>query len=348
MEVDFRTTKADYHAFYTYYFFRRNVGWRILVLVVGSLWIGDFRSSDQPFYIGTYLLHALIAAVVISLLYVVPYGAAVLRLIRQTKATGVTERSFIITLNPDGFSVLSPGAEAKFWRWESVRTADSGGGYVFISLFHRMLYLVPRHFFLSENDADNFTGFIRNGIEKVRGDSERSRNLRARRLRWWGLVGFVPNFGVIAGLILIFKGIFQFRDRWLVVIGGADILFTVVFWFAITRWEMNSGAFTDLWTKMSQDQLNSLFRDIEFYKFQHGVYPDSLPQVAGLHGNVWINDPFQNHRGEKRALNYFYEKVGNKYWLFSVGPDHQPFTKDDIFPQLEPADTAKFGLLLRR
>jgi hypothetical protein len=99
---------------------------------------------------------------------------------------------------------------------------------------------------------------------------------------------------------------------------------------------------------MSQDQLNSLFRDIEFYKFQHGVYPDSLPQVAALHGNVWINDPFQNRRGGEKAANYFYEKVGNKYWLFSVGPDHQPFTKDDIFPQLEPADTAKFGLLLRR
>jgi hypothetical protein len=39
------------------------------------------------------LLHALIAAVVIALLHVVPYGAAVLRLIRQTKASGVTERS---------------------------------------------------------------------------------------------------------------------------------------------------------------------------------------------------------------------------------------------------------------
>src|SRR6185437_8989998 len=222
-------------------------------------------------------------------------------------------------------------------------------GYVFILLFNRRVHLIPRHFFLSENDADNFTGFIRNGIEKVRRNSDRSRKLRARRLRWWGLVGFVPNFGVIAGLILFFKGIFQFKDRWLVVIGVADVLFTVVFWFVFTRWEMNSGTFTVLWTKMSQDQVNSLFRDIEFYKIQHGAYPDSLSQIARLlDKNVWIADPLQNRRPGGKVTNFFYEKVGDKYWLFSIGPDHTPFTKDDIFPQLEPADTAKFGLLLRR
>ena len=348
MEINFRTTKADYQAFYTYYYFRRNLGWRIPVLVILGLWIGSFRSSDQPFYIGTYLVHSLIAIVVIALLYVVPYWAAVLRLIRQTRASGVSEKSFTITLNPDGFSVLSPGDEAKFWRWESIKTADSGRGYVSILLFQRRLYLIPRHFFLSENEADNFTGFIRNGVEKVRGNSEMSRQLRARRLRWWGLVGLIPNFGFIAGLILFFKGIFQFRDRWLVVIGVADVLFTVVFWFAFTRWEMNSSTFTDLHTEMSRDELTSLFKDIEFYKFQHGVYPDSLSQVAGPHGNVWINDPFLNGNAGKKAANFYYEKVGDRYWLFSVGADRQPFTKDDIFPQLEPADTSKFGLLLRR
>lgn len=348
MEINFRTTKADYLAFYAYYFFRRNLGWRILIIVIGGLWLGAFRSSEQPFHIGLYALHALIAAMVITSLYTFPYGAAVFRLLRQTKTTGVTERSFTLTLNHDGFNVLSPGGEVKSWRWESVKRVDSGREYVFILLFHGQFYLIPRHFFFPENEADNFMGFIRNRIERVRGNNDRPRELRARRIRWWGLIGFIPNFGVIAGLILFFKGVFQFRDRWLVVIGVADVLFTVVFWFAITRWEMKSGAFAELRAKMSQDQLNSLFRDIEFYKVEHGVYPDSLPQVTRLRSNVWINDPFQNGRAGEKTAYYFYEKVGNKYWLFSVGPDHQPFTKDDIIPQMEPADTGKFGLLIRR
>ncbi|HXD77917.1 MAG TPA: hypothetical protein VN616_08910 [Puia sp.] len=348
MEVAFRTTEADYRAFYTYYFFRRNIAWLILVPVVGGLWIGAILSTIYPFHLWTYLMQVVIAASVIVLIQLIPYWTALIRLVRQTKATGVTERNFNITLEPDGFRVVSPGEDAKFWRWEAVRTAGSARGCVYVSMFHGVFYVIPRHSFLSGNDADNFTGYIRNGMEKVRGNSERSRKVRARRLRWWGLVGFVPNFGFIAGLILFFRGIFQFRDWRLVVIGVADCLFTVVFWSAFDRWEMNSGTFIKWWTKTSQDQLTNDFKNIEFYRFQHGVYPDSLPQIANPRGNVWINDPFYQGRAQGKGGHYYYEKVGDKYWLFSVGPDHQPFTKDDIFPRLEPGDTAKFGLLVRR
>jgi hypothetical protein len=348
MEVNFRTTKADYLAFYRYYFFRRNLGWRILILVVGSLWFGNIRSPNQPLHLGGYLFQVLIGGVVIALLYTIPYAAAVLRLKRQTKKTGVTERSFTITLDTDGFHVLSAEGEAKFWRWATVHAVGISRGFVFILLYNNQLYLIARHAFPSANEADNFAGIIRNAVEKVRGNPDMSRKRNARRLRWWGLVGLVPNFGVIAGLILFFKGIFQYKDRWLVVIGVADVLVTVVFWIVFLRWQLNSATFAELWAKESQDHLNMLFRDVEFYKIRHCVYPDSLGQIRELDENIWINDPLYNRYPGGKPVNYFYEKVGNNYRLFSVGLDQKPFTTDDIFPQLEPADTAKFGLLIGR
>jgi hypothetical protein len=114
MGVNFRSTNTDYLAFYRHYFFRRNLGWRTLILVVASLWLGNIRSPNQPFHPGLYWFQALISGVVIALLYSIPYAAAVLRLKAQTKKTGVTERSFTITLDTDGFHVLSAEGEAKF------------------------------------------------------------------------------------------------------------------------------------------------------------------------------------------------------------------------------------------
>ena len=348
MQVNFKTTAADYRAFYTYFYLRRYLGWRILIIAVCGALIGGLGESSQSFEWGTFLLRAFIAITFFALLYVGRYALAIHRLNKRTRAAGFTEISLTITPYKDGFEVLSPSGEPKFWRWESIRTADSGGGYVFILLFHEAIYVIPRHFFQSDNEADNFTGVIRNGIIMVRGDLETSRKRRAMRLRWWGLLGLVPNIGVIAGLILFFRGIFQFRDRWLIVIGVADVLFTVLFWSLMMRWERNSPTFANLWTQQSQFDLNRLFRDVEFYKIEHGAYPDSLSQLVVSDKSISIDDPLQYRRPQEKSIHFFYEKVGDKYWLFSVGPDGEPFTKDDLFPALQPADTAKFGLLLRR
>jgi len=349
MEVEFRTTKADYQAFYKYYFFRWNSGFRIPYVLFLALLFGAIWGAGEPFHIADFFLHTLIALPLIALLhFVVPYARAIIMLKRLVKAKGVTERSIKINLTVDGMSVLSPGAspEVECWRWESVRTADSGGGFVYIVLYHRVIYLIPRHYFLSDNEADNFVGVIKNGIEKVRGSGVLSRKARAKKLYWWGLVGLVPNFGVIAGLILFFKGIFQYKDRGLVIIGVADVLLTVLFWWAFHMWAGNSGVATQLKMKLTRDQLNNVFRNVEFYKLQHGTYPDSLKQIEKVDAYIWIDDPLQSHSGGKRA-NFFYQKVRDKYWLFSVGLDGKPFTKDDIYPRIELADTAKFGLLLR-
>lgn len=345
MEVNFRTTKADVLSFYRYYYFRRFLGWRVIILIIAAFWIPAGWSTGGPFIARVYLLHVMAEAGLMAVTLAIYYWIVVLWLISKMKAKRAGGESFTMTLSPDGFKVTTAGGEIRSWRWENVKEAGTGGGYVFIWLFHGRGYLIPTNCFASENDAGNFAGIIRNGIEKVRGNSDMA--MRARRLRWWGLVGIVPNFGVIAGIILFFRGI-SFRDRWLVVIGVADILFTVAFWNLIEPWEMKSDSWTELFTKASQNQLNTVFRDVEFCKLQHGVYPDSLSQLARPGESVWIQDPLQYRDLKGKSVNFFYEKVGDRYWLFSVGPDHKPFTKDDIFPQEELGDTAKFGLLPRR
>jgi hypothetical protein len=126
-------------------------------------------------------------------------------------------------------------------------------------------------------------------MEKVWG----SKRKRGKKLYAWGLLGLIPNVGVIAGLILFFRGIFQYKDKYLAIIGLSDILFTIVFWFAMIHLVFNGEPFRSLNKQLSHEQLN------------------------------------------------------NKYWLFSVGLDGKPFTNDDFYPKMNPADSGKFGLMIR-
>jgi len=96
--------------------------------------------------------------------------------------------------------------------------------------------------------------------------------------------------------------------------------------------------------QLSQIKLNYIMKDVEFYKIQNGVYPESLEQIKK---NVfgWIDDPIQSRKGNGINTRFNYKKVGDKYYLFSSGIDGIPHTKDDLYPTFAKTDRSKFGLI---
>lgn len=85
-------------------------------------------------------------------------------------------------------------------------------------------------------------------------------------------------------------------------------------------------------------------KNIEFYKIQHGKYPDSLPQLLKDDEFAPIYDRTRASRLGSKLPLFNYEKVGDKYVLFSSGPDGVPNTKDDLHPTLA-LDSSKVGLI---
>ena len=81
--------------------------------------------------------------------------------------------------------------------------------------------------------------------------------------------------------------------------------------------------------------MNSLIRDIEFYKLKNGFYPDSLTQLEN--DMLFLFDPIQT---TQNGVNIYYnfENLGDTYLLFSSGIDGVPHTADDIFPQSDLND----------
>ncbi len=86
---------------------------------------------------------------------------------------------------------------------------------------------------------------------------------------------------------------------------------------------------------------------IEFYKLQHGLYPDRLEQLQETDPLAPINDASQDIVS-KETLLYNYEKLGDKYTLYSSGTDGIPGTKDDFYPQISIPDSTKIRLVIKK
>ncbi|MFZ1801022.1 MAG: hypothetical protein WAU24_14235, partial [Chitinophagaceae bacterium] len=133
-----------------------------------------------------------------------------------------------ISLQDEGVNVFTNN-ENTFWRWETLHKSGIVDDYLFFTLFKNKLFIIPLKCFSSRVEAINFLRVIQNNILKYKGQSKPR---KIRNLYYWGLVGILPNFGVVAGIILLVKG-FQLKDKKLVLIGIADIHFTIIFWTAI-------------------------------------------------------------------------------------------------------------------
>lgn len=161
-----------------------------------------------------------------------------------------------------------------------------------------------------------------------------------------GLLCLIPCVGAFVGLALLLYGLLKYKDRWLSIIGAAGILWTIIIYSSLFYAGRNAPAFKKGFEDISQFQLNSLVKNIEYYKLTHGQYPDRLEQLKEEDQLAPIYDAAQGMNA-KGIVMYNYERIGDKYTLFSSGQDGVANTKDDLFPQLTITDSSKIGFIKR-
>ena len=170
-----------------------------------------------------------------------------------------------------------------------------------------------------------------------------------------GGLSFLPLVGIPFGIVALIWGITtkKLGGKKLALIGSLGIISTVVlygglFYFGFAK---RGGVYDDLRTKLAQNSLNSVVQAVEFYKVQHGSYPESLKALQESlpkDSMIFVADPTDiKFSGTPRY--FYYERVGaDHYYLRGVGPDGLPFTSDDILPQVQLTPGSKLGLLIER
>jgi len=148
-----------------------------------------------------------------------------------------------------------------------------------------------------------------------------------------GFLGLIPLVGFFVGIGLTFYGTIKYKDKKLIVIGIACMIFTVIVYSTLFYVGFKSDSGKKGWEEMAQMELNSLVKHIEFYKLENGQYPDSLQQLESKDEFIFMTDPTQSIKNGGKYYNY--KNLGSKYLLFSSGTDGIPYTEDDIFPQIK-------------
>ncbi len=340
MEVIIQKTKEDYQNFCKYYCFHRKLNQKLFTILLIAL---IFSADKDSFVLTNYLIKFAIISTSLALVYfIIPYFISIFRLNKALKTKRYSLGKTKITTTDSGINIESESFKA-LWTWETIKFIEISTDYIFLPLQNnKSSLIIPKTFFHSESEANTFFETIQSELLKAKGLLKIK---SGRHLYYWGLIGLLPNFGAIAGLILLYKGLFNYKDKKLVIIGIADILFTILFWLVFT-YEMNNGSgFADSDAKFAQTQVNVLVKNIEFWKIQNGSYPDNIKQIENLEQFIWVNDPFLKTNSDDAKNFFHYYKIRDKYTLFSVGKDRLANTSDDIYPTITQGDTIKFGFV---
>lgn len=161
-----------------------------------------------------------------------------------------------------------------------------------------------------------------------------------------GLLGFIPLVGAFVGIGLILYAVFKYKDRLLIFIGAGCVVFTVLVYSSLFYFMGHSKTIRKGYAKIAQTELNTLVNQIEFYKVKFDKYPDSLLQLTQSDPMIDITDPLQLVKMSRRVkADFQYQKIGNKYTVFSVGVDGVPNTADDIYPIVPDSTRYKYGFV---
>jgi len=314
----------------------------VLVIVLSLSFAFSGTPVNWSIFVSVFISLSLIY---FTIYYLYPF----LQASRQIRKSIINDQSVVakktLTMTEVGLNIESE-SKITLFTWESIRKVVSNDKFIYLFLPEKKYLLLPKRHFTSESESVNFLGLIESKIIRIKGGPAfQINNEKSNPPYLLGLLCIIPMVGAFVGLGLLMYGIFQYKDKWLIIVGALGIVWTMFVYPTLS----NTGNSKDVREELanaSQMEINSLFKNIEFYKLKYGVYPDSLQQITKEDQMAWINDPLQSFSSDKeKNRNFNYQKIGNHYYLFSSGIDGIPNTKDDIYPQVAPADSAKFGLI---
>jgi hypothetical protein len=339
MKVVFKKTKEEYISFFSFFSFRRKRAPRFILILAFALTSG--LGADAHSLLSYSYRVSLTLLILLAVGFLFPYLILRIRLFKALRTRPEILESTSFEITESGILIKSDSITGE-WNWKTVKKFEHDGGYIFIkSTNKKQVIFIPDSAFQSVQEADLFFETMLQYYKLATGFQ---RIKSGKHLYYFGLLGILPNIGLISGFVLLYKGLFTYEDRKLAWIGGAGVLFTIAFWIILSNL-----VFSETWNLKAKGDytrcnMNSLVKEIEFFNLQNGTYPDSLSQLRRGGEFLILQDSF--NKANKNGEGFFcYRKIRNKYTLYSVGEDGKPNTGDDIYPDITKGDTVRLGLI---
>ncbi|MBC7450380.1 MAG: YcxB family protein [Cytophagales bacterium] len=336
MEITIKRTPEDHLSFLTYVAFQRKKRFRLIIIILTSLWVS---TSLKPAGIEEFLLYFAGITSCYFAIIIIAYVVSIVILKNKFKKKKELLEEVTIAISEEGIRSISESSDT-LTKWETIKRIEDAPEWLYVGLGFRKSLIIPKRFFHSPDEANYFLESMQ---EKFFPKQAYFKSINGKHLYKWGLLGLIPNVGLLSGGILLYKGILTYKDKKLSFIGLGSIAFTFIFWFAAITISENSNSHKNSITEQTNKQLNELVKQLEFYNMQNNVYPDSLKQLANA--EAWTYDPMTLSFNMKHPKELIYKTSRKKYELYSVGLDLIPGTKDDLYPTITKGDTIKYGFV---
>ncbi|HUF31310.1 MAG TPA: type II secretion system protein GspG [Gemmatimonadaceae bacterium] len=161
-------------------------------------------------------------------------------------------------------------------------------------------------------------------------------------------LAFLPFAGILFGAVGLTWGLLSSRPRAMtaafVAAGGA--LLNIIAFVALTVFvTKDTDIYSQARTVAVQNDLLTLVREIEDFREENSAYPPSLSALQQRPAILRTINIYDQTAGVLKPRIYAYEPSadGRAYDLFSVGPDGEAGTADDIRPVLPDSLAARAG-----
>jgi hypothetical protein len=324
MKLEFELNENDYKNAYKEFLkndFKKKIWFYILIsLIVCFCFTGSQIDWVKSIIIFPIILASLLLAIFIPSLYNIRKNNNLIhsdpkylaKKIIQTTETG-------ITINTSNSEITSE------YMWGSIKTIINLRNFVFLIFTDKKSIIINK----ATVDNTDIVNFI--ALQSKNKFLVPVRQFKPRSPYAIGLLGIIPNVGLVVGIILIVRG-FTRKDKKFFYIGLANIAFTFIFWLALVQFLSTSSDFRKAEINSTNYVLHELVKEIEFYKIKNGYYPDSLSILKKENELLFTHEVFADFKlfGKSKEIEFYYKKIGNDYILKSYGPDRVSNTEDDI------------------
>lgn len=327
MKLEFEISKSDYKKAYKEYLisaYRKNIWYYLLISVAAVLSVSGFPINWTNF---------IIFCPIILILLILAYSIPSFYNIRKNNKLINSDSKFlgkkIIETSERGFVISTDNPEIiNEYMWGSIKRIVNLQNFVFLVLTDKRSILINKAT-IDNIDIINFIELQKQGKFLVP-----LRQFKPSNPYAIGLLGIIPNVGVVVGIILLIMG-FKRNDKKFIYVGIADIAFTVIFWLLFIQFLRSSGDFKKAEINSTNYLLTELVKEIKLYKNKNGVYPDSLAVLSSEGKLLFTHEVFSDFKlfGKSKEVDFFYQKLHDDFILKSYGPDRLLNTKDDIIPK---------------
>lgn len=344
MKNEFENTANDYKKFYRQYLWKLILSRIVIMLAVSFLLSYSYFNAQYSYWVIVLVAFGVFGSL-ISVSYFLPL-LILLQKIKTRKAKGEINGVKKMLLTDEGILFYSED-QNELCQWNSMVESGIVRDFVFLKLLSKKVVVIPKYIFENELELSNFLGDVNAKISLNYKSGKGIQKKTPVILYFLGLLSIIPFIGVIMGFVLIGLGTFRFKDKWLKIVGVLGLAICTCFTYSVSQ-KMNNISKVGELKSLAQVDMNALMRNLEIYKLHNGSYPEDLNQLQKSNALALIYDPIQSYGEENDEIEdeFNYQKVGEKYKLFSSGFDGKPNTSDDVYPTLDQNPMLRYGRIM--